>query len=189
MVLDTLSYVGKQFNKTGILWGIGASVVLNQYGLISNPNDIDILVDIKDIKKADEILKSLGKKKPTEETSIYSTKYFYEYVVNDIDIDVMAGFAINYDENTYEFSFDSKSITDVKSINGVDIPLTSLEDWYILYQLIPNKDSKVNLIEKHLICNGIKETHLINRALSKNLPNKVRERIQQLLKSQKLENL
>lgn len=185
MVLNTLSYIGEKLNKAEILWGIGASVVLNQYGLISNPNDIDIIVDIKDIEKANEVFKSLGKKKPIKETSIYSTKYFYEYIVNDIDIDVMAGFAINFDENTYEFSFDSKSITEVKSINGVDIPLTSLEDWFILYQLIPNKELKVDIIEKHLLSNGIKETYLINRALTKNLPHKVRDRIQLLLRSQK----
>lgn len=185
MVLDTLSYVGEKLNNTGILWGVGASLVLNQYGLISYPNDIDILVDIKDIRKTDEILKNLGIKKPTEETSIYSTKYFYEYVVNDIDIDVMAGFAINYDKNIYEYSFDSESITDIKSINGVNIPFTSLEDWYILYQLIPNKENKVNMIEKYLLYNGIKNTFLINRALSKELPNIVREKVQLLLRSQK----
>lgn len=186
MILNTLSYVGEQLNKTEILWGIGASIVLNQYGLISNPKDIDILVDVRNIKKADEILQILGKKKPTEETSVYSTKYFYEYVVNSVDVDVMAGFAINYNENTYEYSFDSESITNVKRINGIDIPLTSLEDWYILYQLIPNKESKVDLIEKYLLCNGIKETNLIKRALSKDLPIKVRERVQLLLEYQKL---
>lgn len=184
MVFDILSYVGKQLNNAGILWGVGASLVLNQYGLISNPNDIDLLVDIKDIEKTDEILKNIGHKKPFEETSFYSTKYFYEYVINGIDVDVMAGFAINFDENSYEYSFDNKSITNVKIINGVKIPLTSLEDWYILYQLMQNRESKVNMIEKYLLDNGIKDASLINRALSKNLPDKVRERVQLLLKSQ-----
>lgn len=182
MVFDVLSYVGKQLNNAAVLWGVGASIVLNQYGLVSNPNDIDILVDLKDIEKVDEILKGLGNKRPIEETSIYSTKYFYEYIVNGIDVDVMAGFAINFDENIYEYIFDNKSITNVKIINGVEIPLTSLEDWYILYQLMPNRDNKVNIIEKYLLSNGIKDISLIHRALSKNLPDKVRERTELLLK-------
>jgi len=187
-MFDTLSYLGEKLNSAGILWAVGASIVLNQYGLVEKPNDIDILVDIDDIKKADEILKGLGMKKPIEEgeSSIYSTKYFYEYVVNGIDVDIMAGFAINFNEDAYEFSFDKKAITAVKKINGVDIPLTSLEDWYVLYQLMQNREKKVNIIEKYLSSNGIKETHLINRALSKKLPNKVRERIVILIRSQNI---
>jgi hypothetical protein len=38
------------------VWGVGASILLNYYGLIDKPNDIDILVDLKDIEKADIIL-------------------------------------------------------------------------------------------------------------------------------------
>lgn len=41
---------------------MGASLLLNHYGLVDKPNDIDILVDLKDIEKADEVLKSLGQK-------------------------------------------------------------------------------------------------------------------------------
>ena len=75
MIFDTLSYIGKELNSQGILWGIGASIVLYSYGLVDNPNDIDILVDIKDIQKADMILKNLGVKKSTENIDTYSTRY------------------------------------------------------------------------------------------------------------------
>lgn len=184
-MIDTLSYIGEKLNNAGILWAVGASIVLNQYGLVDKPNDIDILVDINDIKRADEILNELGSKKPLEEgeSTIYSTKYFYEYIVNGIDVDIMAGFAINFNEDTYEYSFDKEAVTNTKKMNGVEIPLTSLEDWYVLYQLMPNREKKVNLIEKYLLSNGIKETHLIYRALSKKLPNKIRKRIELLIRS------
>lgn len=58
-----LSDIGKKFNKEGILWAVGASIVLNYYNLIENPNDIDTLVSLKDIEKADNILKEIGIKK------------------------------------------------------------------------------------------------------------------------------
>lgn len=93
-MFNTLSYLGEKFNKSNIIWAVGASILLNQFGLIENPKDIDIFVDIKDIDRVDEILNSIGKKKQWEKTGIYSTKYFYEYMVDGIDVDVMSRFAV-----------------------------------------------------------------------------------------------
>ncbi|CEP40522.1 hypothetical protein [Paraclostridium sordellii] len=161
-MFDTLSYIGDKLNKANILWGVGASILLNQFGMVDTPNDIDIFIDIKDIHKADKILKKIGKKREYEETSTYSTKYFYEYVINGIDIDVMAGFAINHD-------------------NGVSIPFTSLEDWYVIYQLIPNREVKVDMIEKYLLTNGVKKDDLLKRSLDCNLPLGVKNKLINLL--------
>ncbi|CEQ11426.1 Uncharacterised protein [[Clostridium] sordellii] len=61
-MFNTLSYIGDKLNKANILWGVGASILLNQFGMVDTPNDIDIFIDIKDIHKADKILKKLGKK-------------------------------------------------------------------------------------------------------------------------------
>ena len=183
MIFDTLSYIATELNAQGVLWGIGASIVLYHYNLVDSPNDIDILVDIKDIQKADTILKNLGVKKTSEKTDAYSTRYFYEYVINTIDVDVMAGFMVNHSNGEYRYSFDHKSITNIKNINGIEVPLTSLEDWYVIYQLIPGRENKVKLIENYLLENGLENPNLLNRALSKNLPIEVRARIQNLLNS------
>lgn len=183
MIFDTLSYIATELNAQGVLWGIGASIVLYHYGLVDSPNDIDILVDIKDIQKADTILDNLGVKKTSEKTEAYSTRYFYEYVVNTIDVDVMAGFMVNHSNGEYRYSFDHKSITNIIKINGVEVPLTSLEDWYVIYQLIPGRENKVKLIENYLLENGLENPNLLNRALSKKLPIEVKARIQNLLNS------
>ncbi|CEO05633.1 Uncharacterised protein [[Clostridium] sordellii] len=58
-MFNTLSYIGDKLNKANILWGVGASILLNQFGMVDTPNDIDIFIDIKDIHKADKILKKL----------------------------------------------------------------------------------------------------------------------------------
>lgn len=181
-MFNTLSYIGKKLNEEKIVWGVGASILLNHYGLIDKPNDIDILVDLKDIEKANRVLKSIGEKIGWEKTETYSTKYFYEYVVNGFDVDVMAGLSINYENGTFKYIFDQSSISEIKIINGVNIPLTSLEDWYIIYQLIPNREVKVSMVENYLLSNGIKKPNLLERALSGPLPKEVRENIQRLLK-------
>lgn len=182
MIFEALSYIGEKLNDDGVVWAVGASIVLHHYGLIDNPSDIDILVDLNDIDKVDKILKSIGEKKIKEKSDTYSTKYFYEYVVHGVDIDVMAGLAINYNNGIFEYIFDHTSISEFKEINGVNIPLTSLEDWYTIYQLIPSREIKVKMIENYLLSNGIKKPDLLERALRGGLPEEVRDKIQSILK-------
>lgn len=180
-MFDTLSYIGEKLNEGRVLWGVGASILLNHYGLIAKPNDIDILVHTNDIEKADAIFKRIGKKKEQEKIDTYSTKYFYEYTVDGFEIDVMAGLRINYDNEVFKYIFDKRSISDIKKINEVSIPLTSLEDWYVIYQLIPNREEKVNLIEKYLLSNGVKNRALLERALEEDLPREVMEKVKKVL--------
>ena len=179
-MFNTLSYIGKFFNDANIVWGVGASILLNQFGLADSPNDIDIHVAIKDIHKVDEILKSIGTKKQKGKNDSYSTKYFYEYIVNGIDIDVMAGLAINHTNGIFEYIFDESSISQFILIDEISIPFTSLEDWFVLYQLIPNRDAKVKIIEDYLLLNGIQKPFLLERSLNGNLPLTITEKIYDL---------
>jgi hypothetical protein len=181
MLFQTLSYIGEKLNEENILWGVDASILLSHYNLVNSPNDIDILVALKDIHKADEILKSLGNKKTREANDSYSTEYFNEYVINGIDVDVMSGLTLNHEEGKYEQIFDEASIVDEMLVNDVKIPLTSLEDWYIIYQLIPGREYKVSLIENYLLQKGISNPILLQRALKCTLPSMVKERSENLI--------
>jgi predicted nucleotidyltransferase len=180
-MFNTLGYIGEKLNSSNIIWGVGASIMLNHYGLVDKPNDIDIIVCLKDIEKADEILKSIGNKKVREETTTYSTRHFYEYTVNGIDVDVMSGLRINHFEGIFDYFFDEDSITETKDINGIHIPLISLEDWYVIYQLIPGRAAKADMIEAFLLSNGIRNTDLLIRTLKGSLPLVVRYRVEKLL--------
>jgi hypothetical protein len=182
MIFDTLSYIGEKLNASGVIWAVGASILLNHYGLIENPNDIDILVDLNDIEKVDEILKSIGEKKTREKEKMYATKYFYEYVVNGVDVDVMSGLTINNEDSIFEYIFDESSISEIKNVNGVNIPLTSLEDWYVIYQLIPGREGKVKMIEDYLLVSGIRNAALLKRTLKGELTKEIRYKIEEILK-------
>ena len=181
VLFQTLSYIGEKLNKENILWGVGASILLNHYDMVNNPKDIDILVALEDIHKVDEILKPLGHKKVRELNDSYSTEYFNEYVINGIDIDVMSGLTLNHEEGKYTQIFDRASIVDKMDVDDVKIPLTSLEDWYIIYQLIPGREHKVSLIENYLLQNGVKNPMLLQRALKCALPLMVKYRSEKLL--------
>ena len=41
---------------------MGGSVLLSQYGMEDKPHDIDIVVDVAHVNKADEILTAIGQK-------------------------------------------------------------------------------------------------------------------------------
>jgi len=180
-MFERLSQIGKKLNENQILWAVGASILLVQHGLVDAPNDIDIFVSLQDIDKADLILQSMGQKKAREKTDDYKTQYFYEYRIQSVDVDVMAGLAIRHDSGVFEYIFDQQSITQTFVINDVEIPFTSLEDWYVLYQLIPGREGKVKLIEDYLAARGIQHPDLLEKALTGNLPKSIRGRILRLM--------
>ncbi|WP_246552210.1 nucleotidyltransferase family protein [Vallitalea pronyensis] len=180
-MFNTLSYIGEKLNHEGVVWGVGASVLLHYHGLVEQPKDIDILVATNDIKKVDNLFKNIGIKSKPYKTTTYATEFFYEYIIKGFDVDVMAGLRIKCQDGVFSYGFDASSITDNIEINGITIPLTSLEDWYVIYQLIPNRQSKVMMIENHLLVHGIQNPTLLERLLRGYLPKEVREKIQWLM--------
>lgn len=149
-LLTVLSKIAKVLNQEKVTWAVGASVLLYFHQLVEKPNDIDVFVAIEDIEAADAALSQLGTKKTWEKSDDYASSYFYEYVIDGIDVDVIAGFKIKTPSGLYEYAFSADSIVDYKEVEGEQVPLTSLEDWYVLYQKMTNREAKVALIESAL---------------------------------------
>jgi hypothetical protein len=184
MLFDTLVTIARVLNEAGVHWAVGASVLLYDHGLVDAPHDIDIMTSEADVDTVVSILDKLGRASLADpDRSLYSTSRFLEYLVDGTDVDVMAGLAIKHASGTYVFPFDDSSATRRKKVEGVTIPFTSLEDWYVLYQLMPGREAKVKLIEDRLRGNGTTDTALLERALSRELPPDVRRRIKRLTSS------
>ncbi|MCX6097296.1 MAG: hypothetical protein NTZ77_02245 [Caldiserica bacterium] len=184
MLFDTLVEIARALNRAGVHWGVGASVLLYYRGLVEKPYDIDIMIDEADADMVAAILDGMGSETPGDSgRSLYSTSRFFEYVVDGTEVDIMAGLAIKHTEGTYVLPFDDRSVAMTRTENGVTIPFTSLEDWYVLYQLIPGREAKVKLIEEHLQSCGIADLPVLDRALARELPPHVRARIERLVAS------
>jgi hypothetical protein len=67
-----------------------------------------------------------------------------------------------------------------RTVDDVIIPLTCLEDWYVLYQLIPGWEAKVRLIEDRLLNSSSVDLSVLDRALARELPPYVYSRTAQL---------
>jgi len=179
---SVLTNVAKALNASDILWSVGASVLLYKYGLVDNPTDIDIIVSDQDIQQADQILSGLGVKQEESKSDIYLTDYFYEYSIDNVNIDAMSGFKIKLKEGVFDYKFDNLSVSNHFIIDGISIPLSSLEDWYILYQMMPDKEAKVNTVENYLKRNGIQHPELIFRLINNpSLPSYIKERVKSLI--------
>ncbi len=180
----TLARIAKELNRIDVTWALGGSVMLSYYGLVENPNDIDILVDENHIEAVDAAMKGIGIKRPWAKDAVYDSRYFYEFNVDGIDVDIIAGFQIQTSSGLYQYGFDAQSITEEMTLEGEKIPLCSIEEWYILYQLMPNRGVKVRLIEDHLKTTGIKHPWLLERALFGNVAEQIRTRSRALLQGQ-----
>lgn len=174
---NVLTLIAEQLNREQICWALGGSLMLDYSGIENRANDIDILIKEDDIDHAVQILQSLGPGKRGGTSTPFCTKHFYQFKIQHIDIDIMAGLALNHQEGIYHVSFNRQSISGAILVRNEEIPLSALEDWYVIYQLIPGKIEKADRIESYFKRDGMQYRHLLKQALKQGLPAKVNNRI------------
>ncbi|MCQ4090200.1 hypothetical protein [Exiguobacterium sp. LL15] len=157
-----------------IQFGIGGSLLLAQHGLQVVPRDIDLVVALADAERAVLLLFEMGIVLEQDETSLYATEVFQEFMIEGIDLDLMSGLQVHHDEGVFVYPFDEQSIDSAK------LPFMALVDWYVIYQLIPGREQKVAMIEQYLTKQEVDHERLeqLRRLV---LPKAIRNRIDQWL--------
>lgn len=143
--INVLIKIAKELNKHNINWAIGGSLLLYFEHKTDFFNDIDLMVFEKDAEKTKEILLSMGKLQPPNPNIKYKTKYFFEFVIDNVDIDVMAGFTIVKNGKSHLVSLEKYGVSSVDTIQGEKIPKQSLKDWKFFYELM-DRPAKVKMI-------------------------------------------
>lgn len=165
MMEDVLKKIAYLFNKANITWALGGSWVLKKHGLKKTPRDIDILVIEGDVDKAKQIMQNIGTLKPSKLQDKYGTRYFFQYLVDDVEVDIMCKFIIEYQDYSFNYLFDKQSISDAEYLGETRINYSSIEDWYVLYCLMDRPKDSLREIEKYLLTKGIKNTYLFKRIM------------------------
>ncbi len=178
-MLDALARIAGALNESGSTWAVGASLLLRQYALADHPNDIDIIVRTEHAEAAALLLGEMGESLPAGQSSLFDTRFFRKFRIEGVGVDLMAGFRIRHPEGVYEYAFGDSSVSERRMIEGEAVPFAALEDWFVLYQLMPEKVAKAARIEAHLLEHGV-QTVILERALSGCLPDAVRRRIEGL---------
>jgi hypothetical protein len=145
--LQVLSSIAKRFNAVKITWAIGASAMLYFNKIVDEFRDLDIVIDEKDALAAKDILLTMGTMKRSNPGEHYKTKHFYEFVVDDVDVDIMGGFVIEKDGIEYDCSLNIADIVETATVCGQIVPLHSMQAWRRYYKLM-GRSSKVTIIDR-----------------------------------------
>ncbi len=147
--LKLLSNIAQELNQNNITWNLGASCMLYLRDIVSEFNDIDLMIKEEDIIKVEKIMSKYGtpvKRVPTEK---YKTKYFLEYDIDGVEIDIMGGFVIVNKDQEYSFPLKENDPFDEYMLHGVTIHLAKVETWYKYYSLMERTD-KVRLLKNYV---------------------------------------
>lgn len=140
--IEAFKIVANKLNGKSVNWAVGASFLLYLKGIIQEFNDFDLMIDIKDIKPAQDIFEQLGQAKQETFNHHFKSDFFKTYLFDGIEFDIIAGFRII---NNQEYYFPFKKATEHFDLDGIDVPLDSLSNWMYYYQLM-NRPAKAKLI-------------------------------------------
>jgi hypothetical protein len=184
-LLSALETIVKALNETPICWAVGGSFLLQQSGFPAEPKDLDLLVDEEDAASSHKFLSRLGSFKQGQPKAPFCTRHFYTYTIHGVQVDVISGFRIEHEEGIFRFPFDIQSISHKRQLHsGIEIPFSALEDWFVLYSLMPSssKQAKAKQIKQHLLANPTEHPELLRRLLQNSLPRALIQDIQMILK-------
>lgn len=170
MNIDILKKISQGLNKLNCTWGVGGSVLLNQYNLVEKPKDIDILIDSSDTHKIKSFMNTIGQPIYLPSKTPFLTKDFFGYNVDGVIVEFMGDFKIDLGNNKiYEFILDNKAIAHTKTIDDININFTTLEDWIVAYNVMNDPKNRVPLIKNHFKNHGINYRYLLERNSNQNL--------------------
>ena len=150
--ISLLKRIAHRLNEAQVEWCLGASMMLYFKEIVSEFHDIDLMISVDDVEVVESILSEMGTLCPSDQVPnpMYQTKCFMEYVIDAIDVDVMAGFAIVREGEVYDCSLCKEQITDQLMLEDEVIPMQSPRLWCTYYRLM-GRNAKADLIEKALM--------------------------------------
>ena len=171
--------IAKAFNDKELLWAVGASKLMEKYDILIS-DDIDFFVARKHLDDAFEILNKLGEQIEIPFNASFLSQSSYCFIIDDVFIKLVSGLNIRHSTGIYRYSFKTSSIDSTTEINGVAINYMSLEDWFILYQMMPGRLEYSKMILEYFKKTKKINTIYLERALNKALPTNTRALLQNL---------
>ena len=141
--------IAARFNAAGITWALGASMLLYFKRIAPEFHDIDLMVADDDAERARQLLCEMGTLLPPSPNDKYRTKCFMEFVIDGVDVDVMAGFFHCFGRHSARLLPPKEQIVETFMLDGEVIPLQSVELWRRYYALM-GRSAKVDMIDRHL---------------------------------------
>lgn len=168
-----LKRLAEKLNAAGVPWGIGASWLLCQKGILNEYHDFDLFVAEEDAPRADKVLTRLGMRSADEDAAGFHAAYHFD----GADIELMAGCVI---DGQWGFPFTPASVAEDVTVLGATVHLMHLEDWLVFYRLV-GRDSRADAIAAYLKANGCAHPERFKEAFTGELPERIAEEIKQIV--------
>lgn len=178
---NVLIRLAERLNKSGILWGLGGSGMLHFYGLAAEPRDLDLMIAWEDADQAIEVLHPMGVLAELQPKPPFCSRRFLRLQTGEVETDLISVFRIRHSEGIYELPLEKHSVTRTIRLEETTIPLTSPEDWYVLYLLMERQERAAGLEQYFRGTGGIRNPELLERCLNRSLPGDIRSRVEALL--------
>ena len=134
--LCVLSDMAHVLNEAHVTWAVGASALLYLKGRAATFGDIDLMAAEEDAGKIKALLSQMGRLLPDNPDARYQTRHFMEFVIDGVEVDVMAGLVIVSDGQAHECPFGQAQIAEYVQLHGEKIPLQFMSDWKRYYTLM-----------------------------------------------------
>ncbi len=144
---SVLLKIARLLNKSYITWGLGGSMLLYYYGIVDDVNDIDILIDIRDLDKFEKVIKGYDFKHENGNEK-YTTAHLFSVNLDGVEFDFLLDFRIKLQSGEYVFPFGKGMIERRFLLDGEMICLSFLKEWKNAYHAM-NRETKYRLIEAY----------------------------------------
>ena len=182
---DVFFLIEKSFRENNVKWAVGCSMDLFLRGLTDEFHDMDLIVDKESLPAIKEIMEKLGAELTATGGNGYCESDVYlHYHIGRVDIDIISGFRVMTFNTQYYYSYNEDEV-DWMDVEGIQVPLISLEAMYILYYMMegwqPKRRFKRRLIEQFFEHNKPIHKEVFLKALKYNLPGWIKWEIKKFL--------
>ncbi len=159
-----LKRLAEKLSAAGVDYTVGASWLLCQHGILDVYHDFDLLVPEDQAEKADKVLSRLGmcSERETKDGCFHASYHF-----DGADVDLCGG--LYFVEYGLRGVLNKDSVSEKRSVLGVEVPLGYLEDWFVWYSLM-GRDNRAQAILAHLKSQGTVHADRFSRCVDGPLP-------------------
>ncbi len=186
---DAFLKIFSDFKEAGIRYGVACSMNLFFRGVVDEFHDIDLIVDINDIPKIEEIMKAKGAiLKETGGNGYCESDVYMHFQFGRVDVDIISGFRLVTFNTHFEYYFNEKEV-DCIFVEGEKVPLISMEALYILYSMMEGWQARRRykriLIEEYLLLERekLQFPEILENSLNNRIPGWIRRNIRDILSS------
>jgi hypothetical protein len=164
---SALRVVHQTFQDAGLFYAIGGSAMLCLRGIATDARDLDLFVRFDDAAQAAVILCSISEQIKLPFKAEYRTAHFSHYRMGDVEIDLMADFAVATDWGVVAYPSSVLTVEEIP-FDSIVVPCMPAEDWLFLYEVL-GRSQRVLQLESHFTRHPANQVRL-NRLLELPMP-------------------